>query len=88
MASEKVVKFCAERFRDGFNYRIRTQDFTDEEIRKAFILVNPKYWDDLGEYLALLTDDPEVKAHLKGFDSAEEGRQIIARFHELVEEEW
>ena len=86
MASEKVIKFCEERFRDGMDYRVRTQDFTDEEFRKAFLLVNPKNWDDLGDYLELLTDDPEVKAHLKGFDSAAERQQMIAQILEMFGE--
>lgn len=84
--SEKVARYCEERFKDGRNYLVRTQDFTDEEMRKAFQLVKPTYWDDLCDYLELLTDDPEVKAHLKGFDSAAERQQMIAKCYELLGE--
>lgn len=88
MASEKVIKYCEDRFRDGWDYKIRTQDFTDDEIRKAIQLVKPVYWDDLGNYLAMLTDNEEVKAHLKGFESAEERKKLIAHIKELQLEEW
>lgn len=83
MASEKVVKYCEERFRDGWDYRIRTQDFTDDDIRKAIQYVKPIYWDDLADYLAMLTDDEDVKAHLKGFNSAEERREAIQHIRNL-----
>ena len=83
MASEKVVKYCEERFRDGWDYRIRTQDFTDDDIRKAIQLVKPIYWDDLADCLAVLTDDEDVKAHLKGFNSASERAEAIQHVRNL-----
>lgn len=86
MASDKVVRYCEARFRDGFNYKVRTQDFTDEEFHKAFLLVKPKYWEDLADYLSKLTDDPEVLAHLKGFDSAAERCEMVERIKKLQEE--
>lgn len=78
MASQVVVEYCENRFRDGLDYKIRTQDFSDEVMRKAFQLVKPYCWEDIGDYLAKLTDDPEVLAHLKGFESAQERAEMIA----------
>lgn len=79
----EVVKYCEERFQDGRDYEVRTQDFTDEELRKAFLFVKPYCWDDIADYLEKLTDDPDVRAHLKGFASAEEREKMVAETKRL-----
>lgn len=86
MISDGVLRRLTELYGE-YNYKTRLQDFTDKQFVDVYHLVKPKDWYDIEEYLLSQSSDPEVTAHLKGFDSAEERRQMIARFHELISEE-
>ena len=86
MASKKVLDYLESKY-GKYNYAIRLQDFSDEEVRKAITECQPKDWYDIEDYLYKSADE-EVQAHLKGFDSAEERRQMVARIKKLQEEEW
>ena len=83
MASKKVLDYLESKY-GKYNYAIRLQDFTDEEVRKAIQESHPKDWYDIEDYL-YKTADEEVQAHLKGFDSAEERRQMVAYTKKLQE---
>ena len=86
MASEKVINYFDSKFGE-YNYKCRLQDFSDEQIRTIITELKPASWYDIEDYLIANTSDPEVLAHLKGFDSMEERRQMVARFRELISEE-
>lgn len=87
MASENVIRFFDSKFGE-YNYQCRLQDFSDDQIRAAITEHKPSTWYELEDVLMASTDDEEIHAHLKGFDSAEERQQMIARFNELKGEEW
>lgn len=82
MASDKVLKYFAEKYGE-YNYKIRLMDFTDDEVRKAIKESQPRDWYDIEDYLYANTDSDEVRAHLKGFDSAEERREAIQHIKNL-----
>lgn len=86
MVSDGVLRRLTELYGE-FNYKVRLQDYTDKQFIDVYHLVKPRDWFDIEDYLMANTSDPEVLAHLKGFNSAEERRQMVARFHELISEE-
>lgn len=82
MASDKVLKYLADKYGE-YNYKIRLMDFTDEDVRKAIKECQPRDWYDIEDYLYAHADSDEVRAHLKGFDSAEERREAIQHIKNL-----
>lgn len=79
MITKKCEKWLTENFGDrerwGLYYETyhhRLQDFTDEQIMKAIKRYNVKDDEMLFAQLYAHASDPEVKAHLLGFDSAKE----------------
>lgn len=87
MVSDAVLRRLTELYGE-FNYKIRLQDFTDSQFTKAYHLVKPMDWSDLEDYLIEQSSDPEVLAHLKGFENAAERRKMVEEFHRLIDEVW
>lgn len=85
MASEKVIQYFDKTFGE-YNYKCRLQDFTDEEIRTALTNTKPRHWGQVEDYLMSTTKDPEVRAHLKGFDSAAEREELVQTIQRKIEE--
>lgn len=81
MVSQKILDKLAQMYGE-YNYKVRLQDFTDEEFTQAYHKCKPKDWYDIEDHL-YKTADEEVQAHLKGFDSAEERRQMVAHIKKL-----
>ena len=77
MVSQTVLDYLASKYGE-YNYAIRLQDFSDGDVRNAIEESKPRDWFDIENYLYEKADE-EVQAHLKGFDSAEERRQMVAR---------
>lgn len=82
MASDKVLKYLTDKYGE-YNYKIRLTDFTDDDVRKAIKESQPRDWYDIEDYLYAHADSDEVRAHLKGFDSAEERREAIQHIKNL-----
>ena len=83
MVTEKIIQSCKRKFGDLIDYRIRLQDYTDEEFMKAYHAVKPNSWADMFVYLTNSNEDPEVQAHLRGFESAAEREDMLARIKGL-----
>lgn len=81
MVSQKVLDYLASKYGEN-NYAIRLQDFSDGDVRKAIESCKPSDWFDIENYLYEKADD-EVRAHLKGFDSASERQEAIQHVRNL-----
>ena len=86
MASEKAIQYFEKTFGFALDYRIRLKDWTDNQLRLALVATRAKFWEDIEDYLAMRTNDPDVLARLKGFADAKERQEVIARLKKLQEE--
>lgn len=87
MASEKAVKYFEKTFAQDLDFNTRLKDWTDEQLRLALVATRAKVWEDVEDYLAMRTNDPDVLAHLKGFADAKERQEIIDKIKKM-QEEW
>ena len=87
MASEKAVKYFEKTFAQDLDFEIRLRDWTDNQLRLALVATRAKFWEDIEDYLAMRTNDPDVLARMKGFDNAEHRREVIESFKKM-QEEW
>lgn len=86
MASEKAVKYFENTFAQDLDFEIRLRDWTDNQLRLALVATRAKFWEDIEDYLAMRTNDPDVLARLKGFADAKERQEVITRLKKLQEE--
>ena len=86
MASEKAIQYFEKTFGFALDYRIRLKNWTDNQLRLALVATRAKFWEDIEDYLAMRTNDPDVLARLKGFADAKERQEVIARLKKLQEE--
>lgn len=86
MASDKAVKYFEKTFAQDLDFEIRLRDWTDNQLRLALVATRAKFWEDIEDYLAMQTNDPDVLARLKGFADAKERQEVITRLKKLQEE--
>ena len=84
MVSMTVIKEL-NRMYGEYNYRCRLQDVSDEEFKRIYTTIKPQSWFDIQDYLEEHTEDREVLAHLKGFDSAQERDEMVAHIKRMQE---
>lgn len=84
MVSDRIIKEL-NRMYGEYNYRCRLQDVSDEDFKRIYTTIKPQSWFDIQEYLEDHTEDREVLAHLKGFDSAADRDAMVAHIKRMQE---
>lgn len=61
------------------------RDVSDDQVSDAVFKYRPSSFDELTVYLEEETEDKEIKAHLRGFDSYKHRLEEIRKTNELIE---
>ena len=96
MISKKLLEelsemFKSEKFENTTDYSSRLQDFTNESILEALSsLAEEKEtevlsWWDLQEYLLTKSEDPEIKAHLMGYESSQARKEWLKKIKKKLQ---
>lgn len=66
------------------DFQLHFQDFTDDQVRKAYAACRPNTAWGLLDYLYDHTDDNEVKAHITGFKDYAHRRNALMRCAAII----
>lgn len=66
------------------DFQLHFQDFTDDQVRKAYAACRPNTAWGLLDYLYDHTDDNEVKAHITGFKDYTHRRNALMRCAAII----
>ena len=83
MISQKTIDFFKQTA-PKLDFRLHFQDFTDNQVRKAYAACRPNTAWGLLDYLYDHTDDNEVKAHITGFKDYAHRRNALMRCATII----
>lgn len=82
MISGKALGYLRKTFGDQ-EYELRLQDITDRQLKAALDGMSTTNFENVIGRLVRSVEDPEIKAHLLGWESAEHRRREIKEFEEM-----
>ena len=83
MISQKTIDFFKQTT-PKLDFQLHFQDFTDDQVRKAYAACRPNTAWGLLDYLYDHTDDNEVKAHITGFKDYAHRRNALMRCAAII----
>ena len=66
------------------DFQLHFQDFTDDQVRKAYAACRPNTAWGLLDYLYDHTADKEIRAHLRGFKDYNHRRKLLIKCAALI----
>lgn len=83
LISQKTIDFFKQAT-PKLDFQLHFQDFTDDQVRKAYAACRPNTAWGLLDYLYDHTDDNEVKAHITGFKDYAHRRNALMRCAAII----
>ena len=83
LISQKTIDFFKQTT-PKLDFQLHFQDFTDDQVRKAYAACRPNTAWGLLDYLYDHTDDNEVKAHITGFKDYAHRRNALMRCAAII----
>lgn len=83
MISQKTIDFFKQTT-PKLDFQLHFQDFTDDQVRKAYAACRPNTAWGLLDYLYEHATDNEVKAHIRGFKDYAHRRNALIRCAAII----